>query len=318
MNGRPYMKATESRNSVSKAYCHLCGKSITGRYKTYRHKKWPQNMHLRVCASCEKTKPHCEVCRIPMADRSQNRVCKTCSETQEFCLTCGKPILGKSLEFDGVGPYCPICVAKRQPCNVCSAPITDERWMLSDGRVLCAFCNASAILTKEQANSLYEQMKSVVKTILGLSLNVPTGLALVDRTQLAKVVQGPNSIVHSNGEAISELEPNRTLGLYVRKGMRRALYIQTGLPRLLFLQVAAHEFAHAWEGENCPLLKTPIYHEGFAEWVAYQVIGNYGYTKGQKRMLSREDVYGDGLRFFQDIFTRAGFSGVIEVCKKTD
>jgi hypothetical protein len=173
-------------------------------------------------------------------------------------------------------------------------------------------------LTKEQANLLFEQMKSVAKTILGLSLNIPTGLALVDRTQLAKVIQGQHSTAHSKGEANPELDVNRTLGLYVRKGMRRALYIQAGLPRLLFLQVAAHEFAHAWQGENCPLLKTAVHHEGFAEWVAYQVIGHYGYTKGQERMLRREDVYGDGLRLFQDIFARAGFSGVIEVCKNMD
>jgi hypothetical protein len=119
-------------------------------------------------------------------------------------------------------------------------------------------------------------MKAVVQEILGLSLNVPTGLALVDRTQLAKVIQGQQGAGHSKNEADTELDAHRTLGLYVRKGMRRALYIQAGLPRLLFLQVAAHEFAHAWQGENCPLLKTTLYHEGFAEWVAYRVIGHYG------------------------------------------
>jgi len=314
----PIMTAAESKSSISKAYCHLCGKQISGCFKTYQHKKWSENLILRVCASCEKKKPRCAVCRIPMADRSQNGVCKTCSETLDFCLTCGKPILGKSLEFDGIGPYCPICVAERQPCDICSAPITDERWRLSDGRVLCAFCKASAILSKEQANLLYEQMKLVVETILGLSLNVPTGLALVDRNQLAKVIQGQHIAMQSKNDTDPVLDAQRTLGLYVRKGMRRALYIQAGLPRLLFLQVAAHEFAHAWQGENCPLLKTTIYHEGFAEWVAYQVIGHYGYIKGQNRMLKREDVYGDGLRLFQDIFAQTGFSGVINACKKMD
>lgn len=243
-------------------------------------------------------------------------LCTTCSQTMAICLTCGKPIQGAFLEFDGVGPYCQKCVNERQPCDICTAPLTDERWRLSDGRILCSFCNATAILTKEQAITLYEEMKSTVSRLLGLSLNVPTGMALVDRVELSKVIQSQTGVnIHGNADN-PELDASKTLGLYVRRGMRRGLYIQAGLPRLLFLQVTAHEFAHAWQGENCPLLRNSLYHEGFAEWVAFQVIGGYGYTRGQDHMLRRTDIYGDGLRLFQEIYTREGFPGVIEACKK--
>lgn len=251
-----------------------------------------------------------------MVAPTQNGLCPTCNQLVAVCLTCNRPILGSFLEFDGVGPYCQKCVNDRPPCDICTAPLTDERWKLSDGRILCSYCNATAIFTKEQANILYEEMKSKVKSFLGLSLNVPTGLALVDRVELAKVIErqtGPN-IRHAMKN--QDLEASKTLGLYVRRGMRRGLYIQAGLPKLLFLQVAAHEFAHAWQGENYPLLRNPLYHEGFAEWVAFQVIGRYGYTKGQQQMLKRKDIYGNGLRFFQDIFTSEGFPGVIEACKE--
>lgn len=161
-------------------------------------------------------------------------------------------------------------------------------------------------------------MKSIADKHLGLSLNVPTGLALVDRAELAKVIQKQAGTNNQNAAEHPDMDANKTLGLYVRKGMRRGLYLQAGLPRLLFLQVAAHEFAHAWQGENCPLLKKPVYHEGFAEWVAFQVIGHYGYIKGQQNMLKRADIYGDGLRLFLDIYKNEGFPGVIEACKKVD
>jgi len=168
-------------------------------------------------------------------------------------------------------------------------------------------------------------MKALVARRLNLTLNIPTGLALVDRNQLSQVLrvgERPASKLPDPGlekETILELDSQKTnaltLGVYARRGMRRGIYIQSGLPRMLFLQVAAHEYAHAWQGENCPVLKDALVHEGFAEWVAYQVIGYYGYPKGQERMRGREDIYGRGLKWALDIEASRGFPGVIEACR---
>jgi hypothetical protein len=302
---------------VSKAFCQLCGQRISGTAKSYQHKKWPRNVYLRVCENCERTKPRCRICGIPVAATTPNGTCRTCSETLNFCLSCGEPIRGKYLEFDGVGPYCQKCYRERKPCEVCSAPLTDAQWRLSDGRVMCTYCHATAIYSAENAKALYEQMKSVATSVLGLSLNVPTGLALVDRNQLATVIKQQRELALAGGKDTDDLDPERTLGLYVRKGMRRSLYVQTGLPRLLFLQVAAHEFAHAWQGESCPLMKEPIIHEGFAEWVAYRVLGHYGYIRGQANMLTREDIYGRGLKWALDLQAKHGQQAVIEMCKRS-
>jgi hypothetical protein len=157
---------------------------------------------------------------------------------------------------------------------------------------MCEHCHVTAIYASGDAVELYEEMKAVVVHLLDLQLNVPTGLALVDRNQLAEVIRQqalippsrpisatPPSILpaqtgetdkagssffpspSSNSTAASgmsaggsdweaELDPERTLGIYARRGMRRGIYVQTGLPRMLFLQVAAHEYAHAWQGET--------------------------------------------------------------------
>jgi hypothetical protein len=135
------------------------------------------------------------------------------------------------------------------PCDVCRAPLTDEHWQLSDGRMICANCHATAIYTPAEAVSLYNQMKDLSGERLGLTLNIPTGLALVDRNQLREVIRlqkepeqesssaraqaNPDSSDSSDLTSELEAEEERTLGLYARRGMRRGIYIQTGLPRML-------------------------------------------------------------------------------------
>lgn len=284
-------------------------------------------------------------------------LCATCSQMLSRCLACEQPVIGAYYEFDGTGPYCAECTVTREPCDVCGAPLTGEHWVLSDGRQVCAYCHRTAVYRPAEATALYKEMKTVVEERLGLKLNIPTGLVLVDRDGIERVIrrqdtasglinsrghrmsgrvtdlhpdeqvmnpvpygQAPkgNSVPPLNGQVISPSlpDPNRTLGLYARHGMRRGIYIQTGLPRLLFLQVAAHEYAHAWQGENSPLIKGTRLHEGFAEWVAYHAIGYYGYSRGQERMLKRDDVYGDGLRWVLQIERQLGVVGLIETCQR--
>jgi aminopeptidase N len=55
----------------------------------------------------------------------------------------------------------------------------------------------------------------------------------------------------------------------------------------LVIRVTAHEYAHAWQGENCPLLDDPLLREGFAEWVAYRVLEYYRLDRQLDLMLKR-------------------------------
>lgn len=263
-----------------------------------------------------------------------NGVCATCHKIARICLACGAAeysgaaVQGGYLEFDGVGAYCQACYQNRARCEVCFAPQTDAQWLLSDGRVMCAYCHQTAIYAPVDAMALYEEMKTVARQLLELRLNVPTGLALVDRNQLMDVIRQQEEAALSSGSnhlranaaeaAALPLDPRLTLGLYARRGMRRGIYVQSGLPRLLFLQVAAHEYAHAWQGENCPTLaarRGVMVHEGFAEWVAYRILGHYGYRRSQERMLEREDVYGQGLKWMLQLESVQGACGVLALCQ---
>ncbi|MFC1878907.1 LIM domain-containing protein [Chloroflexota bacterium] len=310
------MKPTPSQQAAGqKIFCQLCGQNIIGQGESFHHPKWARELNLRICSECFQNKPRCRVCNLPMAAAPANGVCATCSQYNQFCQACGKPIKRNYVEVEGVGRYCEKCYRQRTPCDVCGAPLTDQHWKLSDGRVSCAFCHATAIYAPAEGAVLYDEMKTSVAELFGLSLNVPTGLALVDRNQLAEVISQQQKNMSDDAHN-NILDPNMTLGLYARRGMRRGIYVQTGLPRMLFLQVAAHEFAHAWQGENCPLLRELLVHEGFAEWVAYRVLGRYGYTHGQARMKARQDIYGQGLRWALEIETKQGPAGLLEACRQ--
>lgn len=200
-------------------------------------------------------------------------------------------------------------------CELCKALLTDERWYLSDGRVYCATCHASSIFLPEDADSLFQDMKAILASELDISLNIPTGLALVDQNQLGEVIRKQASLELSGDRQNLLLDAEQTLGIYTRRGMRRGIYLQTGLPQALFLQVAAHELAHAWQGENCPVLRDPILREGFAEWVAFHVLGRYGYVESQDRMLARQDIYGEGLRWALKVEAGQGAQAVITACR---
>ena len=72
--------------------------------------------------------------------------------------------------------------------------------------------------------------------------------------------------------------------------------MEYGLPQIVLLEVLAHEYAHAWQSENCRQ-DLPIEElEGFAEWVAYKLLDGWGCYRRSERMLRRDDLYGRGLK----------------------
>jgi aminopeptidase N len=96
------------------------------------------------------------------------------------------------------------------------------------------------------------------------------------------------------------------------------MYVVSGLPQILLIQTVAHEWAHAWQGENCPLLRDPLVREGFAEWVAYKTLQRMGASKKMALMEQQDGLYGQGLQKMLELERRGGLSGVLAFCRRAE
>jgi hypothetical protein len=228
---------------------------------------------------------------------------RTTNPASDRCATCGAPLThGYYFLRDRSERYCPECIATRPRCDACSAPVGDQHWTLHDGRVLCDRCHTTAIFDPAGAQQLFAETVAAVVEQLGLGLRVGVEFRLVDAPTLARIRAG------ESGEPAGE----KTLGLYQKQGRLRAIYALYGLPKLLFRTVVAHEYAHAWQGETCPLLDDDGLREGFAEWVAYRHLLYLGATKAAQRMLQSSHPYRPLLEQVLALETLHGPQGVIQ------
>lgn len=221
----------------------------------------------------------------------------------ECCAACGSALTsGYFYLRDRAERYCPACITNRPRCDTCGAPVGDLHWRLHDHRLQCERCHATAVYSVEEAQQLYEQTVGSIIAQLGLSLRVGVAFRLIDAPTLADIRAGGNGV--APGE--------KTLGLYQRQGSMRAIYMLYGLPRLSFRMVVAHEYAHAWQGETCPLLDDDDLREGFAEWVAYKHMLYLGCARAARRMLASPHPYRPLLERVIALEEQLGPAGVVE------
>jgi len=227
-----------------------------------------------------------------------------------FCNLCGAP-LGATYHVyahTGLGrrlAVCNACAQHKVVCAGCGVPLADGFARLSDGRPICPTCRASAVDDVLAARAQYEQVIELVERELGLRVHRRPGFGLYSHDDMQRLQA---ALAHPS-------EGGRLLGVYVKIGARREIALETGLPRLLMLKVIAHEYGHAWQGENCPFLTDAQLLEGFCEWVAYKVLGAIGATDVQMRQIVAPGFYGDALRRILDIEMTGGVEAVLRTVR---
>jgi len=190
-----------------------------------------------------------------------------------------------------------------------------NHWRLHDGRLQCPACHRTAVYDPALARQLYSETVAGVAADLGLTLNVGVDFRMVDAPTLHDIQQqvGMPSLPPPPPGVIV-----RTLGLYVYQGSSRVIYMLYGVPRLLFRSTIAHEYAHAWQREQCPLLRDITLIEGFAQWVALQHLRWLGATRAVGNMLADQHPYRAAMEHVLNLEQHLGRQGLLNYMRKAE
>jgi hypothetical protein len=235
----------------------------------------------------------------------------------KYCHLCGSRLWGRGwvYQLNGTpeGPtfvVCRKCQESAPRCDVCHMPMAEEHVSLPDGRRVCSRCHQTAVYDHGRAQALFDRVTHIASDRLGLRLNVGTDFSLVDYQHLQRLIK-------ENGPSVQE-DAARVVGLFLRKGHKRVIYILSGLPQIVFIHTVAHEWAHVWQGENCPLLHNELVREGFAEWAAHKTLELMGAVKRLQSLIEREGLYGEGLRKMLALEQQGGIPAVLAYCRRSD
>ena len=238
-------------------------------------------------------------------------LCVQCYDLRLRCASCDMQVGSEGVMLEGErGVYCRHCFQSRPRCDTCGRPVGAHYWSRSDGRKLCDRCQSTAVSDTQYAHALYRRVRAALDRELGLSLREPCQLKLVNRGQLAGLID------KSSLYSLDAASRDRCFGLFMSEGRHKAIFVEYGLPQVVLMEVMAHEFAHAWQSEQCPADVPQEVQEGFAEWVAYKLLEGWGCWKRIDRMLRREDLYGRGLRMVLQWEQTEGQAGVIRRMKR--
>jgi hypothetical protein len=284
-------------------FCHRCGHPIIGRYMTYRS-------GLIVCSLCQQQAQRCSHCYEPARELQKigkQMFCKICLATLPRCGACGKPISGHYYRFgDSPQPYCLECAEQRPHCDVCGAPLGQDGQRLAGGQYRCGECSRTLVLDEQSVHDLYRAVIQQTQAILGITVQQIPSLVIAEPAQLAAVRRAYGD----HEPQMPESSGQHIVGFFTQQGTRRTIYIERGLPRASLIGTLAHEYAHAWQADHTPREQDMLLHEGFAEWVSYRMLVALGHTREAARATRREDLYGEGLRYFITLEQQSGRQSV--------
>lgn len=286
--------------------CDICNLLITGKYIEYSN-------GLVVCEPCYQTKPKCHICDITIKGKYYEErgktLCPDCFNEAKRCDCCKRLVLPEENYYTSEhysGTFCKPCIENALRCDACGRPVRGEDcWSLGDGRVLCDKCKSKAIFDIKTANQLFEVTRNFLKSEFGIHIDLPVKLQFVRVDRL--------------NQLIKEKSPDkRTNGLFMSKSKNNyyTVYMLYGLTESAFQGIAAHEYTHAWQAENCPSDQTKMLIEGFARWIQYQTYKRIRDFISMKEIEKDDDpIYGAGFKKIKEIYREKGYYGLLQYVK---
>jgi hypothetical protein len=271
--------------------CYVCGVTITD-HESYYQVKGSKEV---ICARCYAEAPRCSLCKLPTAPEDidpETGACSKCLAKLPRCLACGKPIIGTAYRFStSNGLFCAECKNHRHACDLCGVPVGDTYWKYPDGRIICNECGRRAVFDIRVVESIMRDVQKSVEKRLGLRLKRPYELKVHNMSGIGSSEFKDADMPETAAETLYHGE----LGSFVVREGKPEIILLFGLPPDLLYEAGAHEYAHAWMSENGYDKLEPEILEGFAQWVAADVLRDKGFSNVLSELEARKDSpYGTG------------------------
>ena len=240
------------------------------------------------------------------------------AQAENVCAICGKEIQGTVyIMTDQVTGekvlVCSDCI-KLPRCSICGLPVKENYIELPDGRYLCARDAKTVVLKADDIGETCSQVKDDLDRLFSRFTSFPTNVdvTVIDRIDV-------NSMFNTGGNSV---ESPDLLGC-IRPGTvndqtRYKMSLLTGMPLAQLKETCAHEYSHAWVGENVPKERHARLardaEEGFCELVGYMLMDSQNEELGKKRVLRNHYTRGQ-INLFIEAEQRYGFDEVLDWMK---
>jgi hypothetical protein len=235
----------------------------------------------------------------------------------DICAICGKPIEGTIyLMTDEVTGekvlVCSDCI-KLPRCAICGLPVKENYTELPDGRYFCARDAKTLVIKPDDAERVCAEVKDDLDRLFSRFTSFPDN---VDVTAIDRI--DVDSLFHRMG---NDFESPNLLGCIqpqtVNGKKRYQMSLMTGLPLAELKETCAHEYSHAWVGENVDRAPRGLgrdAEEGFCEMVGYLLMESQSETGEEKRVLENRYTRGQ-VDLFIEAERRYGFDQILDWMK---
>ena len=236
----------------------------------------------------------------------------------DICAVCGQPIAGTVyIVTDKVtGEKKLICgnCLRLPRCAICGLPVGEDGLKLPDGRHLCAREARTAVMTADAAQRVCAGVKDDLDRLFSRFTVFPDNVdvSVIDRIDVDSMFS-PDGNDFESPNLLGCVRPE-TAGQETRYKMR----LMTGLPLTELKATCAHEYSHAWVGENVPKERRARLgrnaEEGFCELVAYLLMDSQQ-EEGQKKFILQNPYTRGQIDVFIAAEKRYGFDQVLDWMK---
>lgn len=208
-------------------------------------------------------------------------------QTNYYCIVCGKALTAGRVWQHKYGLICDDCEKLPNRCSICGLPIRDGYVKTADGRFICKFDKANAVLDAASAQEIFMDTRRAVVTMYGptFALQYPEVTVNVFDVDYWSE-KGRKDDLHKFGFSVTRQDPDGKC--------THTVVLLSGRLRNETVATSAHEYTHLWINENRPA--THVIDgdttEAICELTAYKLMGERNLPDLQKAILDNPYTHG--------------------------